>query len=502
MPLIQKTGLTFAVWTLACLTSSPVLQGQNPLLRQPIPAEGGSAAVDRYVAVAEKLGADYQVRWAEYHSGFTTTSGEAECLHRRAEFLIWHHAYLVLTEELFGIADGSPFAMPYWSPAEGPKVPAVFWSNPALADDERFPGHPEFEGAHNGYKNLLTAPIRSFFCESAVNPIGGRPTQGAIGDIERLIHDPVHDGSNGRLGNGTLAARDLFFHPFHAGIDKVLLEYLIAATSKCELCAGVVTFASYPGDSPATWLTRELGVLPETQCLILGATGVQLNTAPDARYSTLTEMKSCSGLSVRNGIPYRIFPVMEILQAPRFWKRGYARQDGTSIAEKTPCTGQAECNNQQTVACPLKPTSVDLNLQDGVFVRLAPDAVVPKQLRNSSFRVSVSGLKLDPNSASAVELVLQGKRWLSRKVTVPIGTVEYSGWRASLSAGHQDHAEEYFLYPTNQVNEKLARLFKPGLKNSIRVSLKPVKGTTKSLNTSNSRVKVEGFARPAPVTTP
>jgi hypothetical protein len=514
VPLAQKTGLTFLVWTLACLTVSPVLLGETPLLRQPIPAEGGSAAVDRYVSVAGKLGVTYSGGWAKYHGGFETGSGKAVCLHQRAEFLIWHHAYLVLTEELFGIADGSPFAMPYWSPAEGPKVPGVFWSNPALADASRFPGHPDFEDAHKAYKHLLAPPSHSFFCESAVNPIGGKPRQGAVGEIERLIHDRVHDesiSSNGRLGDRKVASEDLFFHPFHAGIDKVFFEYLSARASKCEMCANLVTYRNLANhEVTETWITADLGELPEPQCLILGQSGVQLNTSPDAQYSTLTssslpELKRCADLKVTDGIPHRKFLVSEILKAPRFWMRGYALQNGTSIHETTPCTGQTECNNQQTVYCPLNPTSIRLNLPDGVFVPLVADAAEPKDLRNSSFKISVSGLKLDQNSVGAVAIVLRRNRWFSRKLTV--GTVKYSGWRASLLAGHEGHTnegpvEDYVLYPTDQVNEKLARLLAPDRKKSIQVSLRPVKGDSKSLNITNTRVKVEGFVRPAPATTP
>jgi hypothetical protein len=87
--------------------------------------EEGKGVTEQYVSGLKRI-ANFWDQWAQYHNGFAATGGEDNCAHRSAKFFVWHHAYLVLTEEMLAKALGAPFAMPYWSPAQGPTVPAVF----------------------------------------------------------------------------------------------------------------------------------------------------------------------------------------------------------------------------------------------------------------------------------------------------------------------------------------------------------------------------------------
>jgi hypothetical protein len=447
--------IQFFVWLLLAPVLLQTARGEAALLRKPIPVgmEDGKAVTAQYVAGLKRI-ENFWGQWAQYHNGFAASGSEDNCAHRSATFFVWHHAYLVLTEEMFSKALGAPFAMPYWSPAQGPTVPAVFscvtGDCTVLADTNRFrEANKSFEVEWSRWTSLKRCAEQSYFCryqcdQVALDPLGGAHAMDNAtsvgGWIESQIHDPVHDAAAcpsaagasctpGTLSAPKKAALDPLFHPFHAGIDAGYVSFLKNSRITQEVCSA--GFSSSEG-ATASW-SSGLFELPEPQCLVYDENGKTFHFSASATYD---DGKSCSDFagSLSAGIPKRVFKIGEILREKRFWRVGYPGESSSEpIGVGQPCSGTATLYYQCPQIAPLVSRSLRRRpfWPDGARLRLNEDTI-----RGAYFRVSMKDLDTQALAKSEYQVSLKG-----RSGEIAIGNVRLTGWDQALRAQAKNHPE-------------------------------------------------------------
>jgi hypothetical protein len=466
----------------------------QPLRRVLIPEQDGLERVRPYVNALRSLTSinkDYFANWAKAHNGpYSETDLSDACPHKNAPFLVWHHTYLVLTEELLAKAlNQEQFAMPFWSPAQSRYLPSVFdCVSPEckeLSVPKRLQSFPsgsseynDFTKAYDAWQKLSACKDRSFFCLSAcdgdaIRSLGGTSiadgNQLRAGLLETLVHDPVHDAGCpantennlslcSHIGEATRAALDPLFHPFHAGIDAAFVSLLSRPNIRCEICSQ--RFAAEKGDTYGLeWMNKEYP-LPEPGCLTRGTLSFDSN----AEYAP---GKKCSGEKIKQlyGIPFREFSIREMLTDERFWRIGYLdATSGSVFGTGAPCPLKYEdlkCTDSsgEFFPCP-ESGRVKSILLSRKFLWLRGDRFRGEEgaFEESIFRVRVENMDAESLVNRVYHVVLK-----SGRRSVPVGSVRLTPWELSLRNRHHHAASqqvEFSLLPDKATRAAIAAMLK------------------------------------------
>ncbi len=484
-----KSRLLWLVIGISCAATYTGIYAQEIPRRKLIPDQQGEAVVASYTEALSNIHPDVIANWAQFHNGWGGRTDN--CAHWRAEFLIWHHAYLVLTEELFTLAVSSkPFLMPYWSPAQSPRVPSVFRCSNGdprcqlLKNTNRYPlPYPIFDIERASWQHVLDTGANSYFCSNpdGINALGGGiTTDVSAGFLEQNVHERVHTKSTGVMENSWTAASDPLFQPFHAGIDAMLVRLLDSSPRlKCELCANHVTGSVPFIVESRIWSKLVLKDLPEPRCLSYDAPQKTFHVESERVVSirdvvtNLDVAKKCSDLPKRGGFPTRSFNVGEVLRDTRFWQASYEGMGELTL--EPPCTKQ---ENQEQCAgvlingdfsCPqaIRTRTIILSQNEAateddiLFAETATGEV--------SYRLRLEGIQWGGQTRSPFRVsVAKGRR------RVEMGTIQFSSWRASLVKHHIGNGDTVDFFADRSTAKQLSKLLGTTNSSKLKLNLSPI----------------------------
>jgi len=395
-------------------------------------------------------------RWAAVHDGQVHQgSHHRGCQHESALFLIWHHAYLTVMEAYLqhaarvmkdsGELSTQEFKLPYWDFLSDSKTPTGFFGSNDLETPLRFSRNGQvLVGKHGKYRDEWQKyrSIASFTCSTPSSiGLGGDKSGGVV---EERLHNDFHNSNITGLNNPNQAASDPLFHSFHAGVDRLLVEWLANNQGnpwlKCELCATTIeSFVDSTGDK--TWAARTFN-FPKTSCL----SGLKRKND-----HTGFELDTTHGCALDNdgNLPLEAITIKQILSEKRFWSNGYWI-DGVKVKVGPPCeTPAKDCQwlPGDTFRCPNAPVSVSTSPEPIKVLNRIGEVTLPSIPEVSEGRISAAELRIDHLSVTGqckgltVELQ-SGNEW------IVISELSVSPFR-DLSTGPM----------VGQINEKGLQLF-------------------------------------------